>query len=73
VTRDEIKQLRDAYFQAKLALASGKSYTIGGRSLTRADERFIAAEFAKYDAMLAGVDAGRGGGVRVIRFMPRDL
>lgn len=70
---DEAQQLRDAYKAALLAVASGKSYTIGTRTLTRADEKFISSKFAEYDQLVDAITSGRGGGVRVFRVMPRDL
>lgn len=70
---DEAQQLRDAYKAALLAVASGKSYTIGTRTLTRADERFIERKFAEYDQLVDALTNGTGGGVRVMRVVPRDL
>lgn len=70
---DEATQLRAAYLAAQLAIASGKSYTIGTRTLTRADEAFIARKFAEYDQLVDSLKAGTGGGVRIFRVMPRDL
>ncbi len=70
---DEAKQLRAAYLAAQLAIASGKSYTIGTRTLTRADEQYIGRKFVEYDQLVDSLTAGTSGGVRVIRVMPRDL
>lgn len=73
VSLDEAQQLRDAYKAALLAVASGKSYTIGTRTLTRADERFIERKFAEYDQLVDALANGTSGGVRVFRVVPRDL
>jgi Family of unknown function (DUF6148) len=73
LTLDEAKQLRAAYLAAQLAIASGKSYTIGTRTLTRADEQYIGRKLAEYDQLVDSLSCGRTGGVRVIRVMPRDL
>jgi uncharacterized protein DUF6148 len=58
---------------AQLAIATGKSYTIGTRTLTRADEKFIAGKFAEYDQLVDSLSCGGNGGVRVMRVVPRDL
>lgn len=73
ITLDEAKQLRAAYFAAQLAVASGKSYEIGSRTLTRADESYVARKFAEYDQLVDALTKGTGAGVRMFRFMPRDL
>lgn len=72
-TLDEAKQLRAAYLAAQLAVATGKSYTIDSRTLTRADESFIARKLVEYDQLVDSLSCGRGGGVRVFRAVPRDL
>lgn len=69
----EAEELRGVWLAAEKAVATGQTYTIGNRSLTRADARFIHEQFMKYDKMVAGLKSGRGGGVRVMRIMPRDL
>jgi hypothetical protein len=73
LTLDEATALRTAYYQAQLAVASGKSYTIGTRTLTRADEQYIARKFAEYDQLVDSLKNGTGGGVRAFRVIPRDL
>lgn len=73
MTLGEAQQLRDAWKAAELAVASGQSYTIAGRSLTRADARFIAHQVAKYDQIVSQIKSGRGAGVPTFRVMPRDL
>jgi len=69
----EAQALRAAYLAALEAVATGKSYTIGARTLTRADERFIAQKFAEYDQLVDQLAKGGTGGVPVFRVMPRDL
>ncbi len=74
LTLTEAQTLRANYLAALNAIASGKSYTIGSRTLTRADERFIRDEFARYDAIVDQLASGQTpGGVRAIRVVPRDL
>lgn len=73
LTLAEAQQLRAAYFDAQLAIASSKSYTIGTRILTRADEAYVARKFAEYDQLVTALSKGCSGGVPVFRIMPRDL
>lgn len=73
MTLDEAKALRAAYMAAQLAIASGKSYTIGTRTLTRADERYIGQKLAEYDQLVDSLANGGKGGIPVFRVLPRDL
>jgi hypothetical protein len=73
LTLDEAKQLRAAYLAAELAIATGQSYTIGTRSLTRADAAFVAGEFLKWDRVVTQLEAGRPAGIDMFRVTPRDL
>jgi hypothetical protein len=72
LTLAEATQLRADYFAALRAIATGQSYTIGSRTLTRADERFVSEQFAKYDALVDALTVGRTAGARAIRLVPRD-
>lgn len=58
---------------AELAVASGQSYTIGGRTLTRADARYIGERLAHYDGIVSSLESGRAAGIRVQRIVPRDV
>lgn len=69
----EAQQLRAAYLAAQLAIASSKSYTIGSRILTRADEAFVARKFAEYDQLVDALTKGTSGGIPVFRVIPRDV
>jgi len=74
LTLVEAQQLRADYYAALRALASGQEYTIGTRTLKRADGEFVAAQFEKYDAIVASFDADAPApGVRSFRVVPRDL
>ena len=70
---DEAQQLRADYYAALRAISTGKSYTIGTRTLTRADEKFIAEKFAEYDRIVTALECGRSDGISAFRIMPRDL
>jgi hypothetical protein len=56
---------------ALAAIATGTSYTIGDRQLTRADEEFVVRMIDRYDAEVDRQTAGRGKGARVMRIIPR--
>ena len=61
-----------AWLAADAAVASGQSYSIGSRSLTRADAGRIAERIAFWRRTVEQLAAGRSG-VRVVRAVPRDL
>jgi hypothetical protein len=51
----------DAWLAADLAVAQGRSYTLGNRSLTRADEGEIRANIAHWDAQVKQLARGASG------------
>jgi len=63
----------DAWLAADLAVASGQAYTIGSRSLTRADSASISKQVAFWHNEVIRLEAGRGRGLRVLRAVPRDV
>ena len=73
LTLAEAQTLRADYYAALRAIATGQSYTIGSRTLTRADERFVSEQFQKYDALVDALSSGSTAGARAIRVVPRDL
>jgi hypothetical protein len=60
----------DKYLAAEVAVLKGQSYTIGTRSLTRANLSTIVKERKYWQQMLANLQGG--GSMRVRRFLPRD-
>jgi len=52
-----------AWLEADAAVASGQAYSIGGRSLTRANAREIRDNIKFWDQQVKKLD--RGGGIRV--------
>ena len=58
---------------AESACASGQSYTIGSRSLTRSDLSDIAQRVAFWLREVNRLIAGRAAGPRIQRAVPRDL
>ena len=73
MTAAEIQELHDAWHAAELAVATGQSYQIGSRNLTRADATFIVAQHAKYHGMLEALSGGGSGGARAFGVIPRDV
>lgn len=72
LTLQEAKDNREAALIAYRAALAAQSYTIGTRSLTRVSVEKASAEFAKWDRIVAQMEAGRGGGIDVFRVVPRD-
>jgi len=68
----ESQQLRAAWLAAELAVASGQSYTIAGRTLTRVDAKEIHDNFVMYDQIVDQLQAGKRPGVPMFRVVPRD-
>ena len=60
------------WLEADTAVAAGQSYSIGSRSLTRADAGRIAERIAYWRRIVEQLESGRSG-ARVLRVVPRDL
>lgn len=71
ITQAQAQTALDAWIAADLAVAKGQSYSIGGRSLTRADANAITEKIKFYTNLVA--ELSRGGSVTVRRVIPRDL
>lgn len=69
-TREELHDLLAAWKAAYKAAATGKSYTIQGRTLTRYDLPEIRKQLAYLENELATLNGGRGSR-RVIMRVPR--
>jgi hypothetical protein len=70
---EEAQALRAAWLAALQALATGQSYTIAGRTLTRVDAKYVQQQFSKYDQAVDQINAGKRAGIPIFRVMPRDL
>ena len=65
----------DTWLEAEECVATGQSYQIGTRTLTRADLKQIREELEYWAGKLAKAEAAEahGGRNRVWRFVPRDV
>ncbi len=73
-TLKEAKASLTMWLEAEAAVASGQSYAIGSRSLTRANLSEIAKRIDFWRNEVASLEAGnKNGARRVMRAVPRDL
>lgn len=74
-TLDEARENLKLWLNAERAVATGQSYRIGTRSLTRASLREITERIRFWRTEVARLECGinSSGGVRVMRVVPRDL
>lgn len=72
ITIDEARENLKIWLDAERAVATGQSYKIGSRSLTRADLSEIANRVNFWRNELEKLESGRTG-ARVMRAVPRDL
>jgi len=65
----------NAYYEAELAVLSGQSYTIGSRSITRANLSEIRNAIKELEQQVRELEtiASGGGHRRAYRITPRDL
>lgn len=66
------QSMYDAYVAAELAILNGQSYSIGSRSLTKANLHEVVAQRANW-AMLLNRLTAKATGPRVFRAIPRDI
>lgn len=72
-TKDEARNMLNLWLEAEKAVATGQSYKIGTRSLTRADLSDISERIKFWRGELEAFEDGKGRGMRVFRGVPRDL
>ncbi|MCI8935213.1 MAG: hypothetical protein HFE80_12055 [Clostridiaceae bacterium] len=75
ITLKIAKKHLNAWLEAELEVTTNQSYTIGSRSLTRADLSDIREQIAFWEGKVAALEnqEKRGGRNRIIRVVPRDL
>ncbi|MDA5559182.1 DUF6148 family protein [Exiguobacterium sp. MMG028] len=71
MTLQRAKTHLEAWYQADLAVSTGKSYTIGSRSLTRADMDDIRQQIKYWEGRVAALSTKPRR--RAKRIVPRDL
>ena len=74
-SKEICKEHLDAWLKAELAVCNGQSYSIAGRTLTRANLASIKSQIEYWQNELAKVNniEKRRGRNRVFRVVPRDL
>lgn len=73
ITIDEARENLKMWLDAEKAVATGQSYKIGTRSLTRASLDHITARIKYWRNEIDRLENGGGRGAKVMRFVPRDL
>lgn len=66
-----IQEMYDLYVNAEKAILKGQSYSIGDRTLTRADLKDIVSSRKEWGAQLAQSTQLANGNSRVFRVIPR--
>lgn len=75
ITLEIAQKHLDAWLEAELACTTNQSYTIGSRTLTRADLAEIRNTIKYWAGIVTKLEAAKkyGGRNRTMRIMPRDL
>ena len=75
ITLETAKRHLDAWLEAELTCTTNQSYTIGSRTLTRADLKEIGNRIKYWSGIVDQLETAKkhGGRNRVQRIMPRDL
>lgn len=75
VSLEDAKKYLQMWRDAQQSVATGQSYKIGTRSLTRASMSEIMGQIRYWENYIDNLCSGRGRrrGVSVNRFIPRDL
>ena len=68
ITLAQAQEQLDKWMEANLAVASGQSYTIGSRSLTRANAAEIREQIDFWDTRVKRLS--RGGGIKIFGGTP---
>lgn len=72
-TLEQARTHLQAYLDADLALATGKSYRIGSRNLTRLDAAEVKERINFWSNEVERLENGRPKGIRQMRVVIRDL
>jgi uncharacterized small protein (DUF1192 family) len=72
-TLEQAKTHLQAFLEAEIAVATGQSYRIGSRSLTRANLSEIKERINFWKNEVERLESGRPKGIRQMRVVIRDL
>ena len=72
-TKEYAIEMRDLWLDAQEALATGKSYKIGTRQLTRADTSEIQEWIGYWEDKITKFENGRRKKQKMVLGVPRDL
>lgn len=74
-SKELCKQRLALWLEAEAAVATGQSYTIDDRSLTRASLKQIREQIEFWSGRLATIEneEKQGGSIRAFQFVPRDV
>lgn len=70
MTKEEAKEKWLEFQLAESRIVKGKSYTIGGRTLTRADEQFIKERMSYYAGLYYRLCANGHTGIKARKSIP---
>lgn len=73
ITLEAAKENLQIWVEAQSAVATGQSYKIGTRSLTRASLSDILKMIRYWQNVIDELETGAGRGARVLRGVPRDF
>lgn len=73
ITLDQARAHMKAWLDASLAVSQGQSYTIGTRTLTRADLRSIQEQFVFWAGRVSALEAKEKRRKRIYRVIPTDF
>jgi len=72
ITLAQAQAKLDEYLAAETAILSGQRYTIGGRSLDRAQIQFVQQGIEIWDARVKKLSVNSSGGIKVFSGVPVD-
>ncbi|MEN6371901.1 MAG: DUF6148 family protein [Armatimonadota bacterium] len=73
MTLQQSQDYLELWLEAEKKVATGQSYKIGTRQLTRVDIAEIRRQINYWQSEVDRLSAGRSRGARVMRIIPRDL
>lgn len=71
--KKKLQNRLELYYEAEEKVLAGQSFTIGSRSMTRADLGKIQDMIKELEGQIAAIEATGNGKRRVARIIPRDI